>query len=59
MVVVRDSTTIQFPNSGAHAPGTVDVTRTNPGALSATLVGGYAFSSAELLDVNGEWVGHV
>jgi hypothetical protein len=58
MVVVRDSTTIQFPNSGAHAPGTVDVTVTNPGALSATLVGGYTFSSAESFDVNGEWIGH-
>ena len=58
MVVFRDSTTIQFPNSGAHAPGAVDVTVTNPGAPPVTVVGGYTFAPAESFDMNGEWVAH-
>ena len=58
MAVVRDNTTIQFPNSGAHAPGSVDVTVTNPGGLSATLARGYTYSTADAFDANGEWIAH-
>jgi hypothetical protein len=58
MVVFRDSTTIQFPNSGAHEPGAVDVTVTNPGALSTTVIGGFTFARPESFDMNGEWIAH-
>jgi hypothetical protein len=58
MVVFRDSTTIQFPNSGAHEPGAVDVTVTNPGALPTTFIGGYTFARPESFDMNGEWIAH-
>jgi len=56
--VVRDSTTIQFSNSGAHAPGAVDITITNPGGMAAILTRGYTFVSADSFDPNGEWVAH-
>jgi hypothetical protein len=36
----------------------VDVTVTNPGALSVTVVGGYTYTPAESFDVNGEWIAH-
>ncbi len=57
-VVFRDSTTLQFPNSGAHAPGAVNVTVTNPGAPPVTVVAGYTFAPPESFDMNGEWVAH-
>ena len=57
-VVFRDSTTLQFPNSGAHAPGAVSVTVTNPGAPPVTVVAGYTFAPPESFDMNGEWVAH-
>lgn len=58
LVVFRDSTTIQFASSGAHPPGTVDVVVTNPGAIPATLAGGYTFAEPESFDMNGEWIAH-
>src|SRR4029453_8794878 len=58
MAVFRDSTTIQFPNSGAHAPGSVDVTVTNPEGLATTLARGYTYSTADAFDTNGEWIAH-
>ena len=56
--VFRDSTTIQFPNSGAHAPGAVDVIVTNPGGLAVTVVRGYTYAFVASFDVNGDWIGH-
>jgi hypothetical protein len=58
MAVFRDSTTIQFPNSGAHAPGSVDVTVTNPGGMAATLAHGYTYSTSDAFEANGEWIAH-
>ena len=58
MAVFRDSTTIQFANSGAHAPGSVDVTVTNPGGLAATLARSYTYTTVDAFDGNGEWIGH-
>lgn len=58
IAVFRDSTTIQFPNSGAHAAGSVDVTVTNPGGLAATLARGYMYSTEDAFDANGEWIAH-
>jgi hypothetical protein len=58
MVVFRNSTTIQFAHSAAHAPGIVDVTVTNPGGLSATAVGGYTFAPPESFDANGDWIAY-
>jgi hypothetical protein len=55
---VRDSTTIQFANSGAHAPGSVDITVTNPGGHAATLASGYTFIPPDSFDANGEWIAH-
>lgn len=54
----RDSTTIQFSRSGAHAVGSVDVTVTNPGGFAATLREGYRYASPESFDANGEWIAH-
>lgn len=56
--VFRDSTTIQFPRSGAHAEGPVDVTVTNPGGLAATLVRGYTYAAPSSFDANGDWLAH-
>jgi hypothetical protein len=56
--VVGDSTTIRFSNSGAHAPGAVDITVTNPGGMAATLAHGYTYASADSFDPNGEWIAH-
>jgi hypothetical protein len=58
MAVFRDSATIQFPNSGAHSVGSVDVTVTNVGGLAATLAHGYLYSTADVFDANGEWIAH-
>ena len=58
MVVFRDSTTIEFPHSGAHAPGAVDVTVANPGAAPVTVGGGYTYAAADAFDMNGEWLAH-
>jgi hypothetical protein len=58
VVVFRDSTTIQFANSGAHAAGSVDIIVTNPGGLAATLVRGYTYSTGDAFDANGEWIAH-
>lgn len=58
VAVFRDSTTIQFPNSGPHAPGSEDVTVTNPGGLSATLARGYTYATVDAFDANGEWIAH-
>jgi len=55
---VRDSTTIQFSNSGAHAAGSVDITVTNPGGHAATLAGGYTFAPPDVFDANGDWIAH-
>ena len=56
--VFRDSTTIQFAKSGAHAAGTVDVTVTNPGGLAATLATGYTYAAIDSFYANGEWIAH-
>jgi hypothetical protein len=56
--VFRDSTIIQFPSAGTHAPGSVDVTVTNPGGLGATLVHALTYAPAESFDVDGEWIAH-
>ena len=58
VVVFRDSTTIQFANSGAHAAGSVDIIVTNPGGLAATLARGYTYSTGDAFDANGEWIAH-
>ena len=58
VAVFRDATTIQFPNSGPHAAGSVDVTVTNPGGLAATLPRGYTYSTADAFDANGDWIAH-
>jgi len=55
---VRDSSTIQFSNSGAHPAGSVDITVTNPGGRAATLANGYTFTAPDSFDANGEWVAH-
>jgi len=54
----QDSTTLRFPNSGAHAAGHVDVTVTNPGGMAGTLRRGYTYAAAESFDANGEWIAH-
>jgi IPT/TIG domain len=54
----QDSTTLRFPNSGAHAAGRVDVTVTNPGGMPGTLPRGYTYAAAESFDANGEWIAH-
>jgi hypothetical protein len=56
--VVSDSTTIRFSNSGAHAPGQVDVVVTNPGGRAATLANGYRYTAPDSFDANGEWIAH-
>ncbi len=55
---VVDSTEIRFPTSGTHAVGTVDLTVTNPGGLSATLPGGYTYALPDVFDFDGEWIAH-
>lgn len=57
-VILQDSATIRFSNSGGHTAGPVDVTVTNPGGLSATLANGYAYATGDTFDANGEWVAH-
>ena len=54
----QDSTTLRFPDSGAHTAGRVDVTVTNPGGMAGTLPRGYAYAAAESFDANGEWIAH-
>ena len=54
----EDSTTLRFPNSGAHAAGAVDVTVTNPGGMAGTLPRGYTYAAPESFDANGEWIAH-
>jgi hypothetical protein len=56
--VFRDSTTIQFPNSGAHAAGLVDIAVTNPGGGAARLANGYTYAAADSFDPNGDWIAH-
>jgi hypothetical protein len=56
--VFRDSTLIQFARSSSHAPGSVDITVTNPGGKSVTLAHGYTFAPASTFDPNGDWIGH-
>jgi hypothetical protein len=56
--VFRDSTTIQFPSTGVHPAGTVDVTVTNPGGLIASLPLGITFAPVESFDVDGDWIAH-
>jgi IPT/TIG domain-containing protein len=55
---VVDSTEIQFPPTGTHPVGTVDVTVTNPGRFSATLPGGYTYAPPDAFDFNGDWIAH-
>jgi hypothetical protein len=55
---VLDSATIAVLTP-AHETGTVDVVVTNPGGLSNTLAGGYAYQPPETFDFNGDWVAHV
>jgi len=54
---VRDSTTIQF-STGAHAPGSVDITVSNPGGHTATLASGYTFTAPDAFDADGDWIAH-
>jgi len=54
----ENSTMLRFPDSGAHAAGTVDVTVTNPGGMAGTLARGYTYAAAESFDANGEWIAH-
>jgi hypothetical protein len=54
----RDSSTIAFSGTAAHAAATVDVIVTNPGGLEARLIGGYRYELQESFDFNGDWVAH-
>ncbi|HEX7797952.1 MAG TPA: IPT/TIG domain-containing protein [Vicinamibacterales bacterium] len=55
---VVNTTEIQFPTTGTHPVGTVDVTVTNPGGFSATLPGAYTYTLPDAFDFNGEWIAH-
>src|SRR5688500_3388694 len=47
-----------YTEAPAHAPGTVDVTVTNPDGGSARLTAGYTYAPPHSFDVNGTWGGY-
>ena len=51
------STELRF-TSAPHGVGTVDVTVTNPGGLSATLPASYTYAVPDAFDFNGDWIAH-